>query len=103
VERLGGPGTIAGGAHVVAYEEFQEAGTGRERVAAILEDGRRVEGDLLVGTDGIWSKIRHQLIGDQPAHYSEYTCYTVGGWGQWHGTSLCAGEGGRQTELGASI
>jgi 2-polyprenyl-6-methoxyphenol hydroxylase-like FAD-dependent oxidoreductase len=36
-------------------------------------------GDVLVGTDGIWSKVRHQLIGDQPAHYSEYTCYTVSG------------------------
>lgn len=39
---------------------------------------RRVEGDVLVGTDGIWSKIRKQMVGDTPAHYSEYTVYTVG-------------------------
>jgi len=38
---------------------------------------RRVEGDVLVGTDGIWSKIRKQMLGDTPAHYSEYTVYTV--------------------------
>lgn len=40
---------------------------------------RRVEGDVLVGTDGIWSKIRKQMLGDTPAHYSEYTVYTVRG------------------------
>eukprot|EP00967_Tisochrysis_lutea_P009211 scaffold10912_cov18-Tisochrysis_lutea.AAC.4 len=37
-----------------------------------------VEGDVLVGTDGIWSKIRKQMVGDTPAHYSAYTVYTVG-------------------------
>lgn len=39
--------------------------------------GHRVEGDVLVGTDGIWSKIRKQLLGEIPASYSAYTCYTV--------------------------
>ncbi len=76
VVRYGGEDVIQGGCHVVAYEEFKDA-AGKKRVAAILEDGRRVEGDVLVGTDGIWSKIRKQLLGDAPAHYSEYTCYTV--------------------------
>lgn len=38
----------------------------------------RIHGDVLVGTDGIWSKIRKQMVGDTPAHYSEYTVYTVG-------------------------
>jgi hypothetical protein len=40
VERLGGSGVIEGGSHVVGYEEFKDA-SGREQVAAILEDGRR--------------------------------------------------------------
>jgi 2-polyprenyl-6-methoxyphenol hydroxylase-like FAD-dependent oxidoreductase len=37
----------------------------------------RFEADVLVGTDGIWSKIRKQMLGDTLAHYSEYTVYTV--------------------------
>ena len=41
-----------------------------------LEDGRVVTGDLLVGADGIWSKIRKQMIGETKANYSGYTCYT---------------------------
>nr|AKT95177.1 zeaxanthin epoxidase [Haematococcus lacustris] len=76
VIRLGGEDMILGGCHVTAYEEFVDRASGKQQVAAILEDGRRFEGDLLVGTDGIWSKIRQQMIGDAPAHYSEYTCYT---------------------------
>jgi len=75
VERIGGPGTIQGSMHVVAYEEVKGAG-GKKEVVAVMEDGQRVVGDVLVGTDGIWSKIRKQLLGETPAHYSEYTCYT---------------------------
>jgi hypothetical protein len=32
--------------------------SGRKVVTAILEDGRRFEGDILIGADGIWSKVR---------------------------------------------
>ena len=31
--------------------------TGRKVVWAILEDGRRFQGDILIGADGIWSKV----------------------------------------------
>ena len=41
-----------------------------------LEDGRTFAADVLVGADGIWSKIRKQLIGETKANYSGYTCYT---------------------------
>lgn len=31
--------------------------SGQKKVTAILEDGRRFEGDILIGADGIWSKV----------------------------------------------
>lgn len=31
---------------------------------------------MLIGADGIWSKVRTQLIGHTDASYSGYTCYT---------------------------
>ena len=41
-----------------------------------LADGRAREFDLLVGADGIWSRIRKALVGETKANYSGYTCYT---------------------------
>lgn len=46
------------------------------KVTVILENGQRHEGDLLVGADGIWSKVRNVLFGHSDASYSGYTCYT---------------------------
>lgn len=46
------------------------------QVLVHLEDGRVCAGDVLVGADGIWSKIRKQLIGETKPNYSGYTCYT---------------------------
>nr|ACN40781.1 unknown [Picea sitchensis] len=53
--------------------DFEDDGT---KVTVRLEDGRHYEGDLLVGADGIWSKVRKQLFGPKEATYSGYTCYT---------------------------
>ncbi|XP_043693353.1 zeaxanthin epoxidase, chloroplastic-like [Telopea speciosissima] len=47
-----------------------------DKVTVVLEDGRRFEGDLLVGADGIWSKVRSKLFGWKEAKYSNYTCYS---------------------------
>lgn len=46
------------------------------RVTVILDDGTTFEGDVLVGADGIWSKVRSKLFGAQEAVYSNYTCYS---------------------------
>jgi len=75
-EELEGKGVLCNDCHVVDYEENVDPATGRKTVSAILEDGRRFEGDLLIGADGIWSKIRTKLIGKTEPNYSEYTCYT---------------------------
>lgn len=56
------PGAIVLGARC---EGFESTSTG---VALKLADGRRIEGDLLVGADGVHSRIRAQLFGgDAPA------------------------------------
>ena len=36
--------------------------TGKRRVWAIMGDGRRYEGDVLIGADGIWSKVGSSFI-----------------------------------------
>ena len=73
--RVGGPDCLLNAAHVVGFEEEGVAGPDGS-VWALLDDGRRVEGDLLIGADGIWSKVRTALFGHTDATYSDYTCYT---------------------------
>ncbi|TKW04673.1 hypothetical protein SEVIR_7G124900v4 [Setaria viridis] len=68
--RAVGDDAILNESHVV---DFIDDGN---KVTAILEDGRRFEGDLLVGADGIWSKVRKKLFGHSEPTYSGYTCYT---------------------------
>lgn len=43
--------------------------------AAVLESGEVLEGDVLVGADGISSVIRAGLHGEVPPRYSGYTCW----------------------------
>ena len=49
---------------------------GEKRVRVELEGGLTHDADLLVGADGIWSKVRKNLIGETQPNYSGYTCYT---------------------------
>lgn len=65
-----GPEIIENSSNVV---DFNDDG---QKVTVMLEDGRQYEGDLLVGADGIWSKVRAKLFGPKEAIYSQYTCYS---------------------------
>jgi len=42
-------------------------------VTMTLEDGEELEGDVLVGADGLRSRIREQVLADGPATYAGYT------------------------------
>jgi len=61
---------------VVGYKHLPGSG-----VQAICENGELVQGDVLVGADGIWSRIRAQMWGEElqgPGSgitYSGYTCF----------------------------
>ncbi len=44
-------------------------------VAALLEDGERVAGRALIGADGLWSRVRAQMLGDGPPRVSGHTTY----------------------------
>nr|XP_025698700.1 zeaxanthin epoxidase, chloroplastic isoform X1 [Arachis hypogaea] len=65
-----GEDSIMNDCHVV---DFIDHGN---KVTVQLENGQKYEGDLLVGADGIWSKVRKKLFGVTEATYSGYTCYT---------------------------
>ena len=54
-------------------ESFEEKLGG---VEVVLDNGERVWGDVLVGCDGIRSRVRTQLLGPSQPAYSSYTCYT---------------------------
>ncbi|XP_059293645.1 zeaxanthin epoxidase, chloroplastic [Lycium ferocissimum] len=53
--------------------DFEDEG---DKVTVTLENGQQYTGDLLVGADGIRSKVRTNLFGPSEATYSGYTCYT---------------------------
>eukprot|EP00217_Crustomastix_stigmatica_P014101 CAMPEP_0183811854 /NCGR_PEP_ID=MMETSP0803_2-20130417/50136_1 /TAXON_ID=195967 /ORGANISM="Crustomastix stigmata, Strain CCMP3273" /LENGTH=546 /DNA_ID=CAMNT_0026056693 /DNA_START=45 /DNA_END=1683 /DNA_ORIENTATION=- len=68
------PGTVERGVEVMGYEQDEEG------ITALLSDGRKVRGDVLVASDGIRSKCRKQFKGEEDLKknvtYSGYTVYT---------------------------
>ncbi|MCM6772588.1 FAD-dependent monooxygenase [Nocardia sp. CDC159] len=45
------------------------------RVTVEFADGRRAEGDALIGADGINSVVRRQLAGPEPTRYAGHICW----------------------------
>ena len=54
---------------VVGYEQDARS------ASALLEDGSRVTGAALIGADGLWSRIRAQMLDDGPPRVSGHTTY----------------------------
>lgn len=46
-----------------------------QSIEANFMDGTQAVGDLLVGTDGIGSQVRNQLLGELPYRYTGQTCW----------------------------
>jgi salicylate hydroxylase len=57
-----------GSLHVAARIEAAEEDRGRVQIR--LTDGRRVEGDALIGADGVHSRVRQILFGPGPAEFT---------------------------------
>ncbi len=59
----------------VTFEKFEDTGNG---IRVFFSDGRTAEGDILVGADGLYSKVRARLNGrerlDEPV-YSGTCCW----------------------------
>lgn len=72
---IAGEDVILNDQNVIDYEHVVDE-MGRRRVWAVMKSGDRWEGDILVGADGIHSKVRQKLVGKGDPTYSEYTCYT---------------------------
>ncbi len=61
---------------------------GPDGITITFSDGRAELYDLVVGCDGIRSKIRKEIFGDVPLQYSG-----MSGWGFWVNPDLCGTEG----------
>jgi 2-polyprenyl-6-methoxyphenol hydroxylase-like FAD-dependent oxidoreductase len=51
---------------------YEEKG---DRVLLHMEGGEAIEGCALIGADGLWSKVRHQLLGDGKPRVSGHIAY----------------------------
>jgi salicylate hydroxylase len=55
-------------------QSYAQTATG---VTITFTDGARAEGDVLIGADGIHSRVRAQMLGDTPARFTGNTAWRV--------------------------
>ncbi|MBU8771490.1 FAD-dependent monooxygenase [Cytobacillus oceanisediminis] len=60
------PGTVILGKKLISIEQGS-------KISAIFEKEEVVEGDLLIGADGVHSQVRRLLVGSTPLRYSGFT------------------------------
>ena len=53
-------------------ESYEEGGDG---VTLVLQSGERIKGRALIGSDGMWSKIRDRIVGDGKPRVSGHIAY----------------------------
>jgi 2-polyprenyl-6-methoxyphenol hydroxylase-like FAD-dependent oxidoreductase len=53
-------------------ESYEENGDG---VTLVLQSGERIKGSALIGSDGMWSKIRDRIVGDGKPRVSGHIAY----------------------------
>jgi zeaxanthin epoxidase len=77
LEGIGGEQTVSKGCEVTGYEKQRYSSPGSS-VTGFLSNGSKVECDLLIGSDGINSKVRAELV-PNPSDpvWSGYTCFAA--------------------------
>jgi 2-polyprenyl-6-methoxyphenol hydroxylase-like FAD-dependent oxidoreductase len=63
------PNTIEHGKKFLRLEQDQE------KVTSFFEDGETLKTDLLIGADGVHSRVRENIVGDSPSRYSGFTAF----------------------------
>jgi 2-polyprenyl-6-methoxyphenol hydroxylase-like FAD-dependent oxidoreductase len=61
--------------HIRFGHEFQAFATDKQGVAATCTNRETVRSDILVGADGIHSRVRQELLGAKPLRYAGQTCW----------------------------
>ncbi|HZP76988.1 MAG TPA: 3-hydroxybenzoate 6-monooxygenase [Pseudolabrys sp.] len=61
--------TLENNRHVEGYEDHGD------RVSVALQGGERVEGRALIACDGMWSKVREEIVGDGKPRVSGHIAY----------------------------
>lgn len=63
------------GAELQLGQSIAQVSQGDDSVQLTLQDGSAADGSLLVGADGVWSRVREQVLGDGVAAASGHLAY----------------------------